>query len=70
MTERKGMGRVHDGFYGALFHEDQDGGTLFCDLVAAIRAADDGRRKGLYLTGPQTLRPLLQFSEAAEVQRV
>ncbi len=51
MTERKGMGRVHDGFYGALFHGDQEGGSLFDDLVAAIRAADDGEQKDIYLTG-------------------
>ena len=52
MTERAGLGgRVHDGFYGALFHGDEEAGALFTQLVEAIRAADDTGRKALYVTG-------------------
>jgi hypothetical protein len=50
MTERAGLGgRVHDGFYGALFHGDEEAGVLFSDLVAAIK--DAGQQKTLYVTG-------------------
>ena len=52
MTERPGLGRVHDGFYAALFHGDEEQGVLLSDLLSAIRAADGGAgRKALYVTG-------------------
>lgn len=51
MTERKGLGRVHDGFYGALFHDDQESGVLFDEIVKAIEAADPEGTKALYVTG-------------------
>ena len=41
MTERPGFGRVHDGFYTALFHGDEEQGVLLSDLLSAIRAADE-----------------------------
>lgn len=53
MTERAGLGgRVHDGFYGALFHGDEEAGVLFSDLAAAI---DAQQGKALYVTGGETL---------------
>ena len=52
MTERPGLGRVHDGFYTALFHGDEEQGVLLSDLLSAIRSADEGAgRKALYVTG-------------------
>jgi hypothetical protein len=57
MTKRKGMGRVHDGFYSALFYEDEERGPLFDDLIAALRAADEGRQKAIYLTGMHCCNP-------------
>ncbi|BDA50872.1 probable feruloyl esterase A at C-terminar half [Coccomyxa sp. Obi] len=51
MTERKGLGRVHDGFYGALFHDDEESGILFDEIVKAIEAADPEGTKALYVTG-------------------
>ena len=51
MTERKGLGRVHDGFYGALFHDDEESGVLFDEIVKAIEAADPEGTKALYVTG-------------------
>ena len=51
MTERSGLGgRVHDGFYGALFHGDEEAGLLFNDLVAGLSPD-----KALYVTGERGL---------------
>ncbi len=55
MTERKGLGRVHDGFYGALFHDDEESGVLFDEIVKAIEAADHEGTKALYVTGDMSL---------------
>ena len=51
MLECKGMGRVHSGFYGALFNGDEEQGRLFDDLVGSIHSADAGKGKAIYLTG-------------------
>ena len=51
MTERKGLGRVHDGFYGALFHEDEESGSLFDDVISAISKADPSGKLPIYLAG-------------------
>jgi hypothetical protein len=51
MTERKGLGRVHDGFFGALFHDDEESGVLFDDVISAIEIADPSGKKPLYLAG-------------------
>ena len=45
------MGRVHSGFYGALFNGDEEQGRLFDDLVGSIHSADAGKGKAIYLTG-------------------
>ena len=54
MLECKGMGRVHSGFYGALFNGDEEQGRLFDDLVGSIHSADAGKGKAIYLTGVST----------------
>ena len=51
MSERPGLGRVHDGFFGALFHGDPEAGCLFDQLVETLEAADRGAGRAIYLTG-------------------
>ena len=52
MTPRRGLGRVHDGFFGALFFTgDEEAGTLFSRLIETIQAIDPENSKQLYLTG-------------------
>jgi len=51
MSERPGLGRVHDGFFGGLFHGDPEAGCLFDQLVETIEAADAGAGRAIYLTG-------------------
>lgn len=51
MSERPGLGRVHDGFFGALFHGDPEAGCLFDQLVETLEAADAGAGRAIYLTG-------------------
>ena len=52
MTPRRGLGRVHDGFFGALFFTgDEEAGTLFSRLIETIQAVDPENCKQLYLTG-------------------
>lgn len=60
MTERKGMGRVHDGFYGALFAGDEETGVLFEDALDAIRSADPDGKKAIYITGAMQ-NPHMEF---------
>ena len=51
MSERPGLGRVHDGFFGALFHGDPEAGCLFDQLVETLEDADRGAGRAIYLTG-------------------
>ncbi|KAK9825140.1 hypothetical protein WJX81_003571 [Elliptochloris bilobata] len=51
MSERPGLGRVHDGFFGALFHGDPEAGCLFDRLTETLEAADCGAGRAIYLTG-------------------
>ena len=52
MSERFGLGRVHDGFHAALFFTGgEDGGSLFCQLVDALRSLDPSNQLPIYLTG-------------------
>ena len=59
MSERPGLGRVHDGFFGALFHGDPEAGCLFDQLVETLEGADRGAGRAIYLTGGPGNRKLV-----------
>lgn len=45
------MGRVHAGFWAALFHGDPEGGNLYMRLVDVLNTSGGPPDRPIFLTG-------------------
>lgn len=66
MRPRFDMGRVHDGFFAALFYSDEESGSLYAQIIEGLQQT--GRRDvPILLSGdPQASSPIcrLQYLKA------
>lgn len=51
MRPRFGLGRVHDGFFTALFHSDLEKGSLYSQIVECLQQISSPQRLPIYLSG-------------------
>ena len=51
MRPRFGTGRVHDGFYAALFHSDAESGSLYAQIIECLTQVDSTKNRPIFLSG-------------------
>ncbi len=51
MRPRFETGRVHDGFYAALFHSDAESGSLYAQIIECLTQADGTKDQPIFLSG-------------------
>lgn len=58
MSPRFDMGRIHDGFYTALFHSDPEKGALYSQIVDTLESLEPEDPKPILLSGTSPPFPL------------
>ena len=51
MRPRFDAGRIHDGFYAALFLSDSEAGSLYAQIIATLMQVDGKRQLPIFLSG-------------------
>ena len=51
MRPRFDTGRVHDGFYAALFHSDAESGSLYAQIIESLTQIDSTKDRPIFLSG-------------------